>query len=118
MGLSRKISRIGKTKKEKEALKLIKTASNALDKKGIPIPKEGIKSLKMNLPKQVLKAPLTAGKIAGQTAGKIAGQTAGKKSVGSSKSSKYVTEGMVDYVTLLRSRKSGDKLRKEFPHLK
>lgn len=83
MGLSRKISRIGKTKKEKEATKLIKSNDQEIQKQ----------SHKVN-PAKALKQKSV-------------------KTQKSSRKSKYVTQGMVDYVTLLRSRKSGPTLRKE-----
>ena len=84
MGLSRKVSRIGKTKKEKEAVKLIKSADKEIQKQSHP---------KMT-PVKAFKQKT-------------------EKTQKSSTKSKYVTQGMVDYVTLLRSRKSGKKLRKE-----
>lgn len=84
MGLSRKISRIGKTKKEKEAVKIIKSSTQQIQKQSQPKkrPSKALENIKQKTQK-------------------------------SSKNSKYVTEGMVDYVTLLRSRKSGPKLRTE-----
>jgi hypothetical protein len=104
MGLSRKISRIGKTKKEKEAIKLIKTSSQSIDKdKKASLHSKQVSKTSKKLSSTVDNAPK---------------KTMGKKSFKSSNASKYVTEGMVDYVTLLRSRKSGLKLRREMPQLK
>ena len=90
MGLSRKISRIGKTKKQKEATKLIKSSSNQVQKQSSSKPKSPAKPLPVKKDQRKVK----------------------------SKDSKYVTDGMVDYVTLLRSRKSGPKLRNELQTFK
>lgn len=91
MGYSRKISRIGKTKKEKEAAKLIKTTDKEIQKQS-----------------QKSHAKVKPAKASNQKPEKKKHQTDK-----ASAKSKYVTQGMVDYVTLLRSRKSGHKLRGE-----
>ena len=90
MGLSRKISRIGKTKKQKEATKLIKSSNNQVQKQSSSKPKSPANPLPVKQDQRKVK----------------------------SKDSKYVTDGMVDYVTLLRSRKSGSKLRNELQTFK
>ncbi|KAJ3291360.1 hypothetical protein HK104_006155 [Borealophlyctis nickersoniae] len=114
MGKSAKVGRIGKTKKERDALKIAKNSGVI---KTIHDPAQTSATSKKSAARDVAKSTPASATVKSSTAKKQQQYDGDIEMGGIAKSTqrqqkKHILEGRVDYVSLMNSRKSGAQMKK------